>query len=556
MSGAELMFGENVMIHKLPSFLTLTVLACSIAGLFHSCSSERPPELTKDSTGPQLVDLPPGIFDQFEEPALTTNLALQKASQSVVRIELPAGKQGTGFFLGDENLLITNAHVIGPEQCFRSGCFVRIHSNQHRVAEGQAATNWRILVPVAFSEKLDVAAFEVYENIERSLRYRHPFQISWDPRNLPPATQAVDRTAYLLGHPLGYLLKITRGPVVSLGGSFLTSELLSLPGTSGGPLLDESGNLLGVHHRGTQDLQYLRNASYFGVSLSTTAEELASVLDSTKRESSLWLFKNFSDFGDDLFEKQKYWEALGAAWLDQESSMDAEAIAESLWNLCTEPFNGKVNAACDLAVLRLSCAHEHEPLIAPQSSCPSSDNQSKWIERFNNRAKLYPHSSSQNFLWQVLAPNRLSAQSDLDGKAAQWTEKMLGERANAGLNLEVVLVSLDTTHSKGITDPTILTWFSNPQSVQNYHFLYNSLLKGTYLLMRDGLLKKETGQETLLKVKNDPLATLSDLFLADWLLWQSEQLTESKQQSSLHFSLYEKSHLRPSQLAAQNQIPE
>ncbi len=132
-------------------------------------------------------------------------------------------KAGTGFFVNADGVIVTNYHVI-------EGC-------ESIEANGVVAT------VVAVDPRNDLAAIKI-----PSARGEH---VSL--RNRPPLN--LGESVIVLGFPLRERLasnaKVTNGIVSSLAGPGKDSRIIQItapiqPGNSGGPLLDHSGNLIGV----------------------------------------------------------------------------------------------------------------------------------------------------------------------------------------------------------------------------------------------------------------------------------------------------------------------
>lgn len=136
------------------------------------------------------------------------------------------GGSGSGWFLGD-NYIVTNAHVIDGATTIRVGF-------DGRLAIARAAV---------VDQKLDLAILILAEDLPGLI-----------PAPIAGASAAGQRV-YALGHPLGSRLgsqvKITDGLISATQGldsdpTQLTISAPIQPGSSGGPLFDEKGNVVGV----------------------------------------------------------------------------------------------------------------------------------------------------------------------------------------------------------------------------------------------------------------------------------------------------------------------
>lgn len=131
---------------------------------------------------------------------------------------------GSGFFIGTAGHLLTNQHVVGAAR------FVKV-----RLATGR----------------------ELLGEVVRSDRERDVALVKTEPSGVPPLAVRtgeanVGDEVYALGSPLGekFNTTMTRGILSGYrtleGIRYLQSDVAILPGSSGGPLLDERGAVIGM----------------------------------------------------------------------------------------------------------------------------------------------------------------------------------------------------------------------------------------------------------------------------------------------------------------------
>lgn len=148
---------------------------------------------------------------------------LDRLCQGVVTIS--EGKSfGSGFFITSEGHILTNAHVVGNSR------YVDVSLSDGRQLRGEV---------LRLQKKRDVALVKV-EGVQ--------------PEVLPirRVRYGLGRDVYAIGTPLKKQLfgSVSRGVVSayrtegSLG--MIQSDVRILPGNSGGPLLDEMGNVVGL----------------------------------------------------------------------------------------------------------------------------------------------------------------------------------------------------------------------------------------------------------------------------------------------------------------------
>lgn len=169
----------------------------------------------------------------------TSKEAIAQAKRSTVTIRTATG-HGSGFAVGDGNLILTNAHVVGDAK------------NVTIVTQGKISLPAKV---VQVSKSRDVALLSI-EGIRLS-----PLYIM---------TKKMDETSevYAVGSPLNEKLSgsITKGIVSAYrlidGQQWLQSDASISPGNSGGPLLNERGQVVGISTAG-----YTAGGSQVGLNL-------------------------------------------------------------------------------------------------------------------------------------------------------------------------------------------------------------------------------------------------------------------------------------------------
>jgi putative serine protease PepD len=206
--------------------------------------------------------------------ALSATQIYQRDSTGVVAIKaVTAGgeDEGTGIVLNDKGLILTNDHVV----------------------KGASS----ITVDASGSSKTTRSATLVGEEANQDLAL-----ISVDPSGLglKPLTLAssspvkVGDAVYAIGNPYGLEETLTRGIVSALGreiaapdgskiiGAIQTDAALN-PGNSGGPLLDEEGDVIGVNSQIASDASTANGSQPgstgvgFAISSNTVAEAIKKI---------------------------------------------------------------------------------------------------------------------------------------------------------------------------------------------------------------------------------------------------------------------------------------
>src|SRR5512134_1414372 len=143
----------------------------------------------------------------------------------IIQIATPQ-RTGTGFYVKNENLIITNDHVV--------------RGNSEAVISGKTLP--KQMSPVLFNDsKYDLAFIRVPDGAQMPAIH------------LALGQQVHDgETVIAIGHPYGLNYTATEGIVskskrLQRGINYIQIDAAINPGNSGGPLVDKEGNVVGVN---------------------------------------------------------------------------------------------------------------------------------------------------------------------------------------------------------------------------------------------------------------------------------------------------------------------
>jgi putative serine protease PepD len=187
---------------------------------------------------------PTGTRRDVSSTSLSATQIYQRDSTGVVAIKVitPEGEdEGTGIVLNEKGLILTNDHVV------------------------KGATS--ITIDASGSSKTTRSATLVGEeaNQDLALISVNPSGLGLKPLTLASSSSVqVGDAVYAIGNPYGLEETLTRGIVSALGreiqapdGAKITSAIQTdaalNPGNSGGPLLDEEGDVIGVNSQIASD---------------------------------------------------------------------------------------------------------------------------------------------------------------------------------------------------------------------------------------------------------------------------------------------------------------
>ena len=176
------------------------------------------PSAQANQTSPSTVTVVNGIKNKnpIDIPAVTG---------SVVTVRVGMG-HGSGFFIGKDGYLLTNAHVVGKAQKVQIRTFMGF--------EAPAEV-------VSVDDRRDVALLKAQISLPSPL----PISI---------ATPAVATEIYAIGSPIKETLgnTVTKGIVSAIrtdnasGLRYIQADAAISPGSSGGPLFDSTGAVVGI----------------------------------------------------------------------------------------------------------------------------------------------------------------------------------------------------------------------------------------------------------------------------------------------------------------------
>jgi S1-C subfamily serine protease len=181
------------------------------------------------------IKLDPGIFLKPKRatpsPSTAPRLAapssraqmLQHTMGAVVAVKTSEGS-GSGFFVGSEGLLLTNAHVV------EGAAIVAVHTS-----DGESF----LASTVSISSDYDLALLKTNARPKLSLRLGDS------------AGTSVGTDIWAIGNPLGLEGTVTKGIVSGIrkmdGVTYLQIDAAINPGNSGGPLMTDSGEVVGIN---------------------------------------------------------------------------------------------------------------------------------------------------------------------------------------------------------------------------------------------------------------------------------------------------------------------
>ena len=205
------------------------------------------------------------FFRRFGEP----NMPRQRPAQSL----------GSGFIISDNGTVLTNAHVVKDAD----EIIVRLSNQRELTAQ-----------LIGLDERSDVAVLKIEASDLPTLTLGDSDKLE------------VGEWVLAIGSPFGLDFTATQGIVSALGRSlpsdsyvqFIQTDVAVNPGNSGGPLMNTSGEVVGINSQ-----IYSRSGGYQGVSFAipiNTAMQVARQIESKGYVSRGWLGVSIQNVTQDL----------------------------------------------------------------------------------------------------------------------------------------------------------------------------------------------------------------------------------------------------------------
>lgn len=223
-----------------------------------------------DQTKDQLPGIPPlaslGVVPALGDWADVT--ALARPAVVFIRHRDTSGQEstGTGFLASSDGLIVTCAHVVAPLEADHNGkrvtrdrIWVRFYDN----STAEATT-------LSCDTLSDIAVISI------AVKDRPYLHLNTE---LPKLAEEVCVIGYPLGDALGKGVSVTKGIVSALreGNTIYQIDAAANPGSSGAPVLDKDGDVIGIvsfKFRGTEGMSFAISASQVSLTRNKAREEI------------------------------------------------------------------------------------------------------------------------------------------------------------------------------------------------------------------------------------------------------------------------------------------
>lgn len=170
----------------------------------------------------------------------------KKASKAVALVRTIDGSHGTGFFISEDGLFLTNHHIISKYRCSKKRCKgVQIIRDFSALGDFEVFNS---VEAITYDEDLDFMLLKVKLPQNR----RVPFLELSDERVTYKGFG--NRMLYIVGHPFMAPAKVTAARLLYTDASDLKLSSICLSGSSGSPLIDpKTDKVIGLYYAGQWD---------------------------------------------------------------------------------------------------------------------------------------------------------------------------------------------------------------------------------------------------------------------------------------------------------------
>lgn len=372
----------------------------------------------------------------------TAPAAIRAAGAAVVRIRTRDEGMGTGFFVSAGNHLVTNAHVVGPDNCSREGCFLELDLNLEHGANYVAQEFFA--VPVYSLPDTDITVLDLFavENGKPAATQYIPAKaLEFSPLG---SAELQASELFTIGHPYGGLKRWNAAKTYRRAGEWCHSTHCVAEGASGSPVLDPEGRIAGLIHRAgdlggeTIDLSLVRHTALFSI-----AENFKKTIEGKLWKANEGRLKPFfsapstgvlklseDDLAGGFFEigDRVLFVLHSRKMTSLEISAGDENEEINLLDVALEACQGELEdgavvndpdshfEACQLGRLFIDCTEEGQKL----DRCPSKKHQKAWRKAFLDVAEIAELNNNEHFLeWYLAAETEFATTTAAGNKKAR-----------------------------------------------------------------------------------------------------------------------------------------
>ncbi|MCJ8278308.1 MAG: serine protease [Bdellovibrionales bacterium] len=454
--------------------------------------------------------------------------------------------RGTGSFVSDDGVLVTNNHVLGNGNCFKEGCYIDLFFNYDK---GKQATREEVYaVPLHGDAGADISVFQVLETdrgfdglpvkTERKLSTPNYLKMTFeDPRNF------VGQTLYTIGHPQVALKKVTELEILSTNGHDFEYNGATIYGQSGSPVMTADGLVVGLLKTSSITFTSFSNQGLNNVGGIVAAVELKPFFF---QEASSFSLKSQVTPQVDQFtaiDEASVWqvyvsqfEAAGLPIGGKSLSDEESTVISDLERSCeSEVENSKSGVSswtrdCFLLVSLHRCKEENsiygtsstkEP-YSDKYICATQEQREKWAQwmmtLFNTEAEQNGNIATWHLNNAVKMYRSNINKDEFYNKMSDHQPTLTFENLSQILRLKLNEGELLTYNQIDIAN-----YFLDYRSQPDYHLYPTDIARAMKMLI-DSSLVNQSYSTVLRQLYNDPKVSLSDRWRIESMLYNAGAL--------------------------------
>jgi S1-C subfamily serine protease len=472
---------------------------------------------------------------------------IRTASSAVFRIE-----GGTGSFVkyDKETFIMTNNHVLGFKHCSKKGCFAKAIFN-YQVGK-EAVRKDLFVTPVAASDDVDVAFYR-FKEVDPSGAFIDVVPSKY--LSFSKTDQSIIGTdVFPVGHPRTSIKKFSQGKIVKYENNYMYVDALTLPGNSGSPILNNAGEIVGIHHSSAkkndgitrEGMLYIGRASSTGSILGVLNHGLANRNDLLKKfwdVDKVSTFKNAKRFSK-IYIKSKTIPVTSSG----------EDFFDSLYKDCVKRVDFKTNHSarfskshdsCSVALSWINCSpkEEVEPSVkyvmassltdthpdfgTDNAYCPSVKMRKKWAALFIKVGNKYEGFHGKDSLkWTADALGKLAKNENQAFKIVTKSVSKKFEKSNILSMTNILRLSKASKYVKSTTfkGKNIKNIVKNYKNFPGFEYELGKIAKSTTNLYKNKHLTIDEYKETMYSILNETSLSLNAKLATEKLAYENKIL--------------------------------
>jgi len=397
----------------------------------------------------------------------------------------------------DKTLVMTNSHILGSKNCALNGCEVPAYFDTDKGNKHKQGPIKLHLVPFAEEIKADVSFFEILNaQIPESLVPLHFKKTS--------ANELLGQKVNAVGYPRLAGKRWSQGIVVGKKNGWLRGSYFSLPGSSGSPILDDEGAIIGIHHRAFPKLDVMTPSAMLYSGIFTPTPRILEVL---------------SDFRDANLRKEEYFvdtrkvttlkniTKYNLAYLSagtRPTIKSNQDFSEALIDRCLKHTNFETNSFinfrestqyCMTLTPWLHCRSRKMHLI-----CPSASTRKKIQRVFHRIISRHRNFDSFTFTPLLSAVSKLYYKKRIgDRKALQIASEVI-TRDDLKSNYKLIRSMIHLSHSQQdltFNGLNLISEVINYKANQTYPYHLVPIVRSFILLRKKNLISEKAYHQVI-----------------------------------------------------------